>query len=457
MAKLIKKRNAPSSDKLSVKFDIPTLNSLIKYTLCDIISSNQLSNLFKFVNKLDINTYNYSPDIQLRLKLIILLGEAVIDNQYKDLDIIKSYISQKNEDAMKLFDELNINKNSISVSECKFITDAIHEKLQCVYVYEVKDSIIESLEKLDNNGFLNSYYPVINELRNQLSNLMVNLQNSGADDEMIRSFNFSDSQFVNLIHKIVERSKKPTSILRTGIRQLNSLLSPGFHSGRMYTIVAGSGKFKSGTLLNIADQIRRYNPQITPIENGIRKTILYLVLEDSIYETVGKLYDMYSDVDDKISEMTTEEVIMLLREKGRFKFTDNEGIDIDLVYRSDLEIRTCDIYPIIRDLENKNKKVICIILDYLKKIESTKDNNGDERLRLSYVSKELKSMAEFLQIPLITAMQLNREGNGILDAAMRDNKQDVANFVGASNIGKLIKVCADIKPFELRGRTRYVA
>lgn len=433
---MIKKRNSDKdSAKPNIKFDIPTLNSIIKYTLCEYVPNNQLSNLLKLLNKLDLATYNYNPDIQIRLKLALLLCDAIINNQYKDIDIIKSYILQKDPDAMDMFYSLDIAKNSITNSECQYISNAINERLQCWYIYEVKDSIINSLEKLDNDGFLNSYYPVINEVRTQISNLMLNLQNSGSRDGLIQSFNFSNEQFTELIHLIVERYKKPSSVLRTGIRQLNSLLSPGFHSGRVYTIIGGTGKFKSGSLLNIADQIRRYNPQIVPFEDGMRKTILYLTMEDSIYETVGKLYDMYSGVDDRICDMTTDEVINILRENGGFRFTDNDGIDIDIKYYSDLEIRTCDIYAIIQDLANKNKKVICIVLDYLKKIESTKENNGDERLRLSYVSKELKSIAQFLEIPIITAMQLNREGNGILDAAMRDNKQDAANFVGSSNIG----------------------
>jgi len=35
-----------------------------------------------------------------------------------------------------------------------------------------------------------------------------------------------------------------------------------------------TGKFKSGLLLNLADQIRRFNPQIQAVENGVRKTIV---------------------------------------------------------------------------------------------------------------------------------------------------------------------------------------
>ena len=62
---------------------------------------------------------------------------------------------------------------------------------------------------------------------------------------------------------------------------------------------------------------------------------------------------------------------------------------------------------------------------------------------MSFVTKELKSIAQFYEIPVITAMQLNREGNNIIDAAMRDNKQDVARFVGSSSIGNAWDIIED--------------
>jgi len=197
-----------------------------------------------------------------------------------------------------------------------------------------------------------------------------------------------------------------------------------------------TGKFKSGLLLNLADQIRRFNPQIQAVENGVRKTILLVTMENSLEETVIRLVDMYSGVDCDITSMTTEDVIQILRENGKYVFTDSDGIDIDIRFYANLEINTAQLYSIIQEMEDNNKKVICLILDYIKRIDSTRPSNGDERLRLSYVAKELKSLAQYFNIPVITAQQINRQGNEIIDAAMRDNKQDLAKLVGASMVGE---------------------
>jgi hypothetical protein len=105
-------------------------------------------------------------------------------------------------------------------------------------------------------------------------------------------------------------------------------------------------------------------------------------------------------------------------------------------YFSDLEIATSGLYNLINELANEGKKVIAVILDYILKIDSIKPNYGDERLRISYAGRELKSLAQYYDIPVITAMQINREGNAILDAAMQENKEDVGRFIGASYVGQ---------------------
>lgn len=434
------KRRTENNDTFNIKFDIAMLNSLIKYIRCEFIANTQLINLNKLMKYVDVTTYNYNPDIQEKVILIQLLCEAIVINNLKDENVIISYILNKNQELEGVLKLTSIAPNQLSRSETEFISKAINERLQYMYVFKEKDAIIELLEKLDNPNQVLSYYIIMNELKGKLSNLLVNIQNSTVGNGLLRSFNFSNDNFADLMQIIVDKAKRPSSILQTGIRQLNAILSPGFQSGRLYTILGGTGKFKSGTLLNIADQIRLYNPQIKPFENGMRKTILFVTMENSIEETVLRLYDMYSDVNDELYNKSPEDVIKILRENGKFVFNDYTGIDIEIRYFANLEINTSYIYTIIKELEDAGKQVICVLLDYIKRIESTHDNTGDERIRISYSSKELKSLAQFFEIPVITAMQINREGNSIIDAAMRDNKQDVSQFIGTSSVG----VCWDL-------------
>ena len=211
----------------------------------------------------------------------------------------------------------------------------------------------------------------------------------------------------------------------------------------MYCFLGGSGKFKSGTLLNIAEQIRRFNPQIPAYENGLRKCILFITLENSIEETVERIYDMYCETNGNMRDDDTQQVIDALRKNGGYEFTATSGIDIFMKYAGNLEINTGEIHVYIKELREKGYMPICIILDYIKRIDSVHNSNGDERVRMSFVAKELKSIAQYYEIPMITAMQLNREGNSIIDAAMRESKQDVARFVGSSSIGNAWDIIED--------------
>lgn len=442
MAKMIKKRN-PDPSKIKLPFDVQTLNSLLKYILCDYVSGQRLQNLNRLLKNVDILDYAYQTDVYIRLRALIEATKNIVENGYHDPNILYTTVTDDFPDAGPVLLNLGWGKNLLNSSECDYLTKAIDERLQYLEVFKTREEIINLLTKIDGSAYETSYYSLIQKLKDIMANLLMNLQSEELGQGLLKEFSFSDEDAAALLDTINKKAKRPTSILQTGIRQLNAILSPGFQSGRLYTILGGSGKFKSGTLLNLADQIRQFNPQITPYEDGMKKTILFITLENSIEESIERLYDMYSDVNDEFRQDSTEKIIDIFKKEGNFSFDMQNGIDITFIYRGNLQIATSDIYGIVRDLNEKGKKPICIFLDYIKRIESAHPNNGDERVRMSFVSKELKTIAQYFEIPVITAMQLNRDGNSVIDTAIRDSKQDVARFVGSSSIGNAWDIIED--------------
>ena len=435
-----------SPGKVHFNFDVSMLNSLISYTQCEYISRSNLSNLKKLLQYTDPELYKTEQPIFLRLKTLDSILRSMTDRGLASTDLIRSQLSQDFAPGISILDDIGFTKNRLVVSECEYISKFVNEKLQYIEIYQKRDTLIALLRKIDEISDYNvSYYDTIHELKTCMSELLASLNNSDMDQGLLKDFAFSEADATNILTNVIARMKQPSAIIQTGIRQLNAILSGGFQSGRLYTILGGSGKFKSGTLLNIADQIRLFNPQIAKYENGMRNCVLFVTLENSIEETIERLFDMYSDMDADIRTMSPEDIIRTLREQGEFTFTnaDNSGIDIYFKYAGNLEISTADLYGYVSDLNNKGFRPICMVLDYIKRIDSTHNSNGDERIRMSFVAKELKTFAEFYQIPVITAMQLNREGNNIIDAAMRDNKQDVARFVGSSSIGNAWDIIED--------------
>lgn len=411
------------------------LNALIKYTRCiGWVKRTQIDSLLKLFDKLSIESYNYNEDLQIRIKLIKAICEGTIIENIVDPDVLEMYVRNAVPEGHEVLNNIGLDINKLNKSECDTIEKAISERLQYSYLYGFKNDILELYDELDKPGF-NSYNEAVSKMRASLSELMIKLQSVGANDEMLREFSFSGLLYETMMDRIVARAKKESTILYSGMRCLNAMLSPGFEGGRLYIFLGGTGKGKSGALLNIADQIRLFNPQIKPMENGIRKTVVFVTMENTINETIERLFDMYNDTTIPLKAMDPEQVKEILRKNGKFSFTDDSGIDLDIFYYSDLEIATADLYQLFYKIKDLGKEPIALVLDYMLKIESTHDNQNDERQRLTYSAKELKVFAQVFDIPVISAMQFNREGNSIIDAATRDEKEGILNFVGPALIG----------------------
>ena len=439
----VKKRNSTPSNKIKVKFDVDLLNTLIKYVRCEYVGQTALSQLRKFIKYLDIDSYEYEEAIYPRLKTLDILTKAISEDGIRDDTLLRTHIKEQYSSGIDIIDQVGFDKNQLSSTECDYVTNAVRVRVQTIAISIKKNKLLDTLEKIDASSFTPSYAELVEDVRKQMTELITELQVTDNDQGLLKEFAFSMDEAAALIDRIVKKAKRPASILKTGIRQLNSILSPGFQSGRMYCFLGGSGKFKSGTLLNIAEQIRRFNPQIPAYENGMRKCILFITLENSIEETVERIYDMYCETNGNMRDDDTQQVIDALRNNGGYDFTATSGIDIFMKYAGNLEINTGEIHVYIKELKEKGYVPICIILDYIKRIDSVHNSNGDERIRMSFVAKELKAIAQYYEIPMITAMQLNREGNSIIDAAMRESKQDVARFVGSSSIGNAWDIIED--------------
>jgi replicative DNA helicase len=141
-----------------------------------------------------------------------------------------------------------------------------------------------------------------------------------------------------------------------------------------------------------------------------------------------------------IRNYTAKQVIKMLKEEGSLTLRDETDIDILIKFYPNRSIDTSDLYTIIDDLNDDNKEVIALILDYIKRIRPA-ERAKDEKEELKNVTNELKNLATELDIPVISAHQLNRDGASKVDAAIESNKEDLARFVGRSNVGSAWEIC----------------
>lgn len=451
MAKIKRRsKSAKVNQTVNIYFDSRMVDSLLKYIVADCVTTSELNNLRKLMEKVNLEDYRTNDVAKYNnLRLVQYVAEAKSIGTLQDTGAISTYVLDKCPDLAESLDVLNWDPTQMAPADARQISKSISEKLQYSIIMGMEDAILDLYDKLRNCGFY-SMTQYTTQLREILTRGLTSMQKTAISSGLIDEIDFSSMDGMDTLRTIVERAHRPGSVLSTGIKALNAILSPGFQSGRLYTFLGLTGGFKSGMLLNLADQIRQCNPRILMENDGKQKTILFVTMENSINETVERLYDMYSDDTANMSTDSYEKVVKILHDEGGYQFgetilddhgneidpkDDKKFISIQFVYKANLSISTGDLYTMIQSQEDQGKEVICLILDYIKRIDSVNDWFGDERIRLGNVAQELKSLAEYFQIPVITAQQVNREGNAIVDAAMRENKQDVLQFVGSANIG----------------------
>lgn len=431
------KESVIQSDKMDLELNIEMAEVLLDYAISNKPSRNHHANLKQLLDVIDLNLYRSNYDINDRVILARSVLDLKLNQNLSKMALIKEKVKENNPDLINLIEATTWSTNNISASDCRIVTDWIEERIQFYFFYIEMPTIVKLWEKCHEHGFvMNS--ETLKQVNERMSRLVLRMKNSEVSTGLLKEFNFSAPDVADVIKAVVKKAQKPSSILQTGIRNLNSILGPGFRGGKLYTILGMSGKFKSGTLLNIADQITKFNPSLEKITaDGKRNTLLFITMENSIDETIERLYNMYADPTDEFLKATPEEVVEVLRNRGKYAFDSDQcdGISIEIRYYSNMEINTNELYHIIDDMEQNGKHVIGLILDYIKRINSVYKHNGDETVRVTYVAKELKTIALAYDIPVITAQQINRMGNATIDSAMRDGKQDLIKLIGNSDIG----------------------
>ena len=430
-----KRASSKPEEKMVLNISVEMSSILIDYALSKSPSPNNLANFKNLLESLDIESYKYNYDIYNNLCLAKLIVRARLEEGLTNPLLIKERIYNADVSLRELCDKISWKNDNITGHDARAVTQYIDQKMQYFFFYSEMPKIIETWERCCGSGFEIDEAGLC-DVKNRLSKLIVRMQNSSVAPGLLRKINFSDPSIGKTIEYIATQAQRPTSILQTGIRQLNAILGPGFRGGKLYTFLGFSGRFKSGTLLNIADQIRNFNPQLEEVTDGKRNTILFITAENTINETIERIYAMYAESGSNFLDTPPDEIRDVILKDGGYQITDNDrGIDIELQYYSNLEIKTSDIYRIVDEMESNGQRVIGIIVDYIKRINSVFPSNGDETLRVGYVAKELKVLAEYYNVPVITAQQFNRSGNAIIDSAMRDDKSDLLRLVGSSDIG----------------------
>lgn len=419
--------------KIKFKFDRAMLNTFIRYIYSDSksISKMNLSNLNKLLEITDEDVYIVNRELYTRLTFAKKSLEAILMKGLVNRDSIIAYAREMNNDLSdQIIQELDQN-GEINEDEIRFVTKAVSDRLQYCFIMIHKEIISKVFYRLD-TGDYKYLKDIIQDVKDSCNDMMNDIRKADTKNRN-ETFSLDPDVFESLVTETVNEATNPASILVTGLKTLNLMLSPGYMPGRLYLYLGITGGFKSAMLLSTCYWIKKYN-RIQPSSPGKRPTILYISNENTIHESIIRLFNMSTSPND-ITEYSPQDAIKLMRERGGLTLKDETDIDIVMQYYGNFEISTSDVYSIIEDLEDQNREVVCFVLDYIKRIRPAQ-RAMDERSQLANVSNELKDLAIRKQIPVITAQQINRAGNMTVDAALESGKEDLARFLGRGNIAQ---------------------
>jgi len=435
--KLDKKAIERETDKLDIRLTAFMLNSIIGFVLKDsvVVSKKALNNIYKLFSVIDESKYNDNPQLIARIKFIKVLTAKRLEDDFEN---INSLVQEAIPDIEDIYvDDILKNLESYSklnYNELKSISKAIEDRLKYLYIVRLKDRLYNALEKIETNTF-NSFKEINTELLNLCTNY-INASRKVTTLDKDNSISLSDFDFDDKIMAIATALNDPARLVKTGIRTLNDMLGGGYAAKRLYIYMGLPSGFKSGVLLKSVVDTKKYNLQLKTRDPNKLPTALLVTMENYLEETIERLFNMVGPHND-IRSFTPKQVLDIIKEDGGMTVTDKNNIDIVIRYFPNRSISTQDLYVLIDDLEDDNREVSIVVLDYIKRIKPA-EYGKDEKEELKNITNELKTLAIDKNIAVVSAHQLNRDAARTVDAAMQTNKSDIARFVGRSNVGSAL-------------------
>lgn len=421
--------------KYRLYFDNGILDSIISfiYKNSKLRTRKVLQNTLRLFNCMDMTVYEDKPDGYDRIWFIKKTLEAILKKEFANTEMIYQYCLN---DAECDENKEAIIKHSKTISpityeESKWLISEIEDRLNYGYTLAIKDKAQELFNQVDSMDFRS--YKSISDQIYDLSVSVINAKRSASSLNSDQTFSLRDDVFEDSVTDSVNKLKDKNKMLITGIKRWNTILAPAYLSKRLYTYLALPGGGKSQILLKTALDIKKYNSHIKASDPNKNPAVLVITMENDIDETVERIFNMVG-IEDDIRNYTPKQVIKLLKKEGALTLTEENNIDIVIKYYPNRSIDTNDLYTLISDMNDDGEEVIALILDYLKRIRPA-EKGTNEKEELKNITNELKTLAKFYDIPVITAHQLNRNAASVVDAAIQAKKEDIAKLLSRDNVG----------------------
>lgn len=296
-------------------------------------------------------------------------------------------------------------------------------------ILKLKNSFISTLDMIDDDD-ANIKADV--DTLYKLSTEIVNAYNVTNIANVSHTFDTNDTEAMKNVVAETKDVRSADKVILTGIRGLNTLLSPGYLSGCLYVYAGLPGNYKSGILLKSHIDTLKFNEHLKNTTNGKTPISMYISMENTMAQTVRRLWSLLFPTAD-MSMFSVDEITEMINNTLTEK-----GMRSVILYYGYREKSTADLANIIRSYNDENNEVVAVHLDYIKRIRPGRTDaaaTANEKAELNAIMNELKLICSQFNIPIVTGHQLNREAARMVDDVVKQggfNKTDQA--LGRANI-----------------------
>lgn len=433
-ANKIGRKNKYSIETAKITLDMTTLNVFCRYMLQDarLIRMEHLVNMRRLLSIVDRSTYENDPEKVKRFNFIYKVLEARLDQNLTDMDLILLHVNGGINFQVDFLDYNNLLMDKTNIQYCHKM---VEDLLKYSFFYNEAD-VLQDLVTRFKTSDISKRVTLIQETEQFLDRIKNKFRKTHVEDNVNDVyFSLEDGTFESAVTDTYNMVTNPSRRLYTGMQGFNELIGGGFESGRVYMLLGVAGVGKSLTLLNLIKQMKKYNPMVKPKDPTKTPCIVLLTMENTVVETITRLFDMSIDNSHGMGNYELNEVLYKLRNEGELVINESSPLDIVIKYKPNRSISTDYLYTLYEDLLDQGKEMVCLVQDHIKRIRSV-DGQQDIRLELGDIVNEFKVFAADKDIPVITISHLNREATRILEETARKGNQDSGKLIGKSNTGE---------------------
>nr|QCI08464.1 replication helicase subunit [Spermothamnion repens] len=339
-----------------------------------------------YLHILTIYTQNKLYPLELLYRLSDTNNLYHIGGIYKIIDLMKQgqiFITSKNinvytQELVEII-ALNYMKRLMIQYGQNIIQLANIKKISNYKLYNKASSYLESTEtKIPKNNITN--------FKSIIKNFLLNIQYPDYKQD-------------------TKKNIKKLKSINTGFQEIDQLIT-NLCSGDLIVIAGRPSMGKTSLAINI----------ICNLLNKQNIGLCFFSLEMSKQQILNKFISIYCNIPTK--HLTSNQ--FKYKEWQEIKNVCEKLLN-NYIYINDYNDLSIDyIEYTSKLLKKENKNIQLIVIDYLQLIRTENENSNKNRVQeLSYITRKLKLLAQFLKIPVIILSQLNRS------IEMRQNKQPI--------------------------------